>query len=85
MALEAVDTVHEANSCTEIDSELGAVCGMNEHAENGLFVFCGFTVSPLRVSLICFSFSAVEQSRLQPLTEDSLFYIPTSFYITLDL
>lgn len=52
--LRAVDAAHEASSCSEIDSGLGAVCEMTEHAENGLFVFYGFTVSTLRVSLICF-------------------------------
>lgn len=55
MALEAVVTEHETSLCTEIDSELGAVCGMTKRdAENGLCVLWGFTVSQLRVSLIWF-------------------------------
>lgn len=55
-ALWAVDAAFEANSCTEIDSGLEAVvCGMTEYA-GGLSVgiFCGFTISPLKVLLICF-------------------------------
>lgn len=55
MALEAVVTEHETSLCTEIDSELGAVCGMTKRdAENGLCVLWGFTLSQLRVSLIWF-------------------------------
>lgn len=50
MALEAVVTEHDTTLCTEIDSELGALCGMTERdAKNKLFVFGGFTVGPLRV------------------------------------
>lgn len=50
----AEDRAFRANSCTEIDSGLGAACGMTKYAENGLFVFITFTVRPISVSLYFF-------------------------------
>lgn len=52
--LWAVNAAYEASSCSEIDLGFGTVCELTENAENGLFVINGFTVSPVRVSFICF-------------------------------
>lgn len=69
-SIGAVNVAHAASSCSEIDSGLRVVCEMTEHVENGLIVFCGFTVSQLGVAhLFCLSRRAIPI--ITPITEDS--------------
>lgn len=50
--LEVVDAAHEANSFRRSTRD-GERCVKRPNMLK-MFVFCGFTVSPLRVSFICF-------------------------------